>query len=104
MTPARPPNAPVELMAAPIAGGPPRLIMKEPGINNIACAQSTSRRCILNIFLGQSNLFYLFDLQHGKGRLVAKLSSFADWGSLRTAPCWLCIRVCLPCLVYLNVT
>ena len=73
-------NAPVELMAAPIAGGTPRLIIKEPGINNIECAQSPSRLCILNIFLGQSNLFYLFDLQLGKGRLVAKLSGFADWG------------------------
>ena len=67
-------------MAAPIAGGTPRLIMKEPDINNIACAQSPSLLCILNIFLGESNLFYLFDLQHGKGRLVAKLFSFADWG------------------------
>lgn len=74
-------NAPDRLMAAPITGGMPRLILSEPGINNFLCAKPPSRVCILNEFFNQSNLFYLLDLTRGKGRLIAKLPfNNVNWG------------------------
>ena len=76
----RDPSAPVSLMAAPIAGGTPRLILSELGINNILCAKPPAQMCILKELLGQTALFYLLDLYHGKGRLVANLPSDANWG------------------------
>jgi DNA-binding winged helix-turn-helix (wHTH) protein/Tol biopolymer transport system component len=73
-------SAPVDLMAVPIAGGAPRVILSEPGINNFICAKPPSQVCILNELLLAGNFFYLLDLNHGKGRLVAKLPGDANSG------------------------
>ena len=73
-------GAPVDLMAVPIAGGAPRMMLSEPGINNLICAKPPSRVCMLNELLASGSFFYLFDLRQGKGRLVSKLPSDANSG------------------------
>ena len=67
-------------MAAPIAGGSSRLILSEPGVNNYLCAKPPSSVCILNDWNGVTNLFYLLDLNHGKGRQVAEVKGESNWG------------------------
>ena len=74
------PKQPVDLMAVPIAGGTPRVILSEPGINNFICAKPPLQVCILNELLAAGNFFYLFDFRQGKGRLVAKLPGNANSG------------------------
>ena len=73
-------SAPVDLMAVPIAGGAPRVILSEPGISDFICAKPPSQVCILGELLASGSFFYLFDLHQGKGRLVAKLPSYAHSG------------------------
>jgi len=73
-------SAPVDLTAVPIAGGAPRMMLSEPGINNLICAKPPSRVCMLKELLASGSFFYLFDLHQGKGPLVAKLPSDAASG------------------------
>jgi hypothetical protein len=74
------PNAPVSLMAVPISGGTPRVILSEPGVNDAQCAKPPSQVCILIQSLMGTSFYYLLDLNHGKGRLIAKLPTFAKYG------------------------
>jgi len=73
-------NAPVSLMAVPISGGTPRVILSEPGVNDAQCAKPPSQVCILIQSLMGTSFYYLLDLNHGKGRLIAKLPTFAKYG------------------------
>ena len=74
------PNAPVRLMAVPVTGGTPRMILSEPGIYNFNCAKEPSRICVLSSWVPKANIFYLLDLNRGKGRLLTKLPDYANWG------------------------
>ena len=74
------PYAPVRLLAVPLTGGTPRVILSEPGIINFLCAKPPSSVCMLNESSGQSNLSTLLDLNKGRGRVVAKSASFDNWG------------------------
>ena len=73
-------SAPVDIIAVPIAGGAPRVILSEPGVSNLICAKPPSQVCMLTESLASGSFFYLFDLHRGKGRLVAKLPSDANSG------------------------
>ena len=42
------PAAPVRLMLAPMAGGPPRLLLQLPFLNNFQCSRSPANTCILS--------------------------------------------------------
>jgi hypothetical protein len=74
------PNAPVSLMAVPISGGTPRVILSEPGVSDAQCAKPPSQVCILIQNLAGTSFYYLLDLNHGKGRLIAKLPGLANYG------------------------
>ena len=74
------PNAPVSLMAVPIGGGTPRVILQEPGVGDAQCAKPPSQVCILNEFVAGTSFYYLLDLHHGKGRLIAKLPGLVNYG------------------------
>jgi DNA-binding winged helix-turn-helix (wHTH) protein/Tol biopolymer transport system component len=74
------PKQPVDLMAVPIAGGMPRVILSEPGINNFICAKPPSQMCMLQELLASGNFFYLFDFRQGKVRLVANLPGDVNSG------------------------
>lgn len=74
------PNAPVSLMAVPISGGTPRVILSEPGVNDAQCAKPPSQVCVLIQSLMGTSFYYLLDLNNGKGRLLAKLPRFANYG------------------------
>ena len=74
------PTAPVKLMATPITGGSSRAILSQPGVNNYLCAKLPSSDCILNEWNGVTNVFYLLDLDHGKGRRVAEVKGESNWG------------------------
>ena len=67
-------------MATPITGGSSRAILSEPGVNNYLCAKLPSSDCILNEWNGVTNVFYLLDLDHGKGRRVAEVKGESNWG------------------------
>jgi DNA-binding winged helix-turn-helix (wHTH) protein/Tol biopolymer transport system component len=73
-------SAPVDLMAVPIAGGTPRVILSEPGIVNFICAKPPSQMCMLQELLASGNFFYLFDFRQGKGRLVANVPGNVNSG------------------------
>ena len=73
------PDSPLSLIAVPIAGGTPRLVMSQPGLYNVQCAKAPSRVCVFSTQISQMEHFYLLDLIHGKGRLVTEVSTYANW-------------------------
>ncbi len=65
-------DAPSRLMRAPLAGGPPQLVLEAPAISNQQCARLPSTVCILSRFEpGHERLFY-FDPEKGLGEEIRK--------------------------------
>lgn len=61
-----------QLMRAPLAGGPPQLVLKAPTISNQQCAQLPSTVCIFSRYEpGHEQLFY-FDPEKGLGEEIKK--------------------------------
>ena len=55
------------LMAKPLTGGPPRLVLRDSGINNYQCARAPSQMCIFSKAVGSDYFLVSFDLEHGAG-------------------------------------
>ena len=60
------------LMRAPLAGGPPQLVLEAPTINNQQCAQLPSTVCILSRFEPGYEQFFYFDPEKGLGEEIKK--------------------------------
>jgi DNA-binding winged helix-turn-helix (wHTH) protein/Tol biopolymer transport system component len=72
--------APVSLMRLPIAGGPPRLVLKQAGILNYQCARLPSTLCIFSKVQGTDHVYVSFDPERGIGReLLRTKGSFNNW-------------------------
>jgi DNA-binding winged helix-turn-helix (wHTH) protein/Tol biopolymer transport system component len=70
----------VSLMSKPLAGGPPRLVLRENGITNYQCARAPSRLCIFSKLVGSDHILVSFDLEHGAGREITRTpSGVAHW-------------------------
>jgi Tol biopolymer transport system component len=63
---------PAEVMNKPIAGGTPRVVIREKGISNFACARAPSTLCLFSQ-VEDDFVFRVFDLEHGPGRELLKL-------------------------------
>jgi DNA-binding winged helix-turn-helix (wHTH) protein/Tol biopolymer transport system component len=71
---------PASLMSKPLAGGVPRAVIQGKGIVNHQCAKAPSTLCIFSQLDGRDTVFRSFDLEHGAGREVTRLtSSFGNW-------------------------
>jgi len=72
---------PASLMAKPLAGGPPRLVLQEKGITNYECARAPSKLCIFSKLVRQDLIFVFFDLEHGAGRELTRIpNGYTNWG------------------------
>lgn len=73
-------SLPASLMAKPLAGGPPRLVLRDYGINNYQCARSPSQLCVFSKLVGPDHDLFSFDLERGAGREIAKIpNSESNW-------------------------
>jgi DNA-binding winged helix-turn-helix (wHTH) protein/Tol biopolymer transport system component len=68
------------LMAKPLAGGPPRLVLRENGISNYQCARAPSQLCIFSKLVGDDHILVSFDLEHGRGREITRIpNGLSHW-------------------------
>jgi DNA-binding winged helix-turn-helix (wHTH) protein/Tol biopolymer transport system component len=70
------------LMSKPLAGGPPRLVLRENGITNYQCARAPSELCIFSKLVGYDHILVSFDLEHGAGREITRIPSGVSHWSL----------------------
>jgi Tol biopolymer transport system component len=66
---------PASLMSRPLAGGTPRTIIEGKRILNHQCAKAPSTLCIFSQLDGQDTVFRSFDLEHGVGRELMRIST-----------------------------
>jgi hypothetical protein len=67
-------------MSKPLAGGPPRLVLRENGISNYQCARAPSQLCIFSKLVGYDQILVSFDLEHGAGREITRIpSGLSHW-------------------------
>ena len=72
--------SPASLMSKPLAGGPPRLVLRENGISNYQCARAPSQLCIFSKLVGDDHILVSFDLEHGAGREVTRIpNGLSHW-------------------------
>ena len=72
--------SPASLMSKPLAGGPPRLVLKENGITNYQCARAPSQLCIFSKLVGGDHILVSFDLEHGRGREITRIpNGLSHW-------------------------
>lgn len=69
------PASEVSLMRMPVAGGPPRLLLREAGICDVQCARLGSTRCILAQQQGSAVVVYSLDLRQGRREALLRLST-----------------------------
>jgi DNA-binding winged helix-turn-helix (wHTH) protein/Tol biopolymer transport system component len=73
-------SLPASLMAKPLAGGPPRLVLRENGIGNYQCARAPSQLCIFSKLVGDDQILDSFDLEHGAGREISRIpNGLSHW-------------------------
>jgi DNA-binding winged helix-turn-helix (wHTH) protein/Tol biopolymer transport system component len=73
-------SGPVSLMAKPLAGGPPHLVVAEEGIINYGCARAPSDQCVFARLTAEGLICFSFDVKRGLGRKIAKISDDArNW-------------------------
>jgi DNA-binding winged helix-turn-helix (wHTH) protein/Tol biopolymer transport system component len=73
-------SLPASLMSKPLAGGPPRLVLRENGISNYQCARAPSQLCIFSKLVGDDFILISFDLEHGAGREVTRIpNGLSHW-------------------------
>jgi DNA-binding winged helix-turn-helix (wHTH) protein/Tol biopolymer transport system component len=75
-------SLPASLMSKPLAGGPPRLVLRENGINNYQCARAPSQLCIFSKHVGSDYILASFDPEKGPGREITRIPSGGSYWSL----------------------
>jgi DNA-binding winged helix-turn-helix (wHTH) protein/Tol biopolymer transport system component len=73
---------PVVLMRLPVAGGPPQVVLKDPGLLNYQCARLPATLCILSKMQSTEHVFVAFDPERGSGRELLRLSDGVHHWSL----------------------
>ncbi|MGA2848784.1 MAG: hypothetical protein ABSE46_07305 [Terracidiphilus sp.] len=68
-------SLPASLMSKPLAGGPPRLVLRDNGITNYQCARAPSQLCIFSKVAGSDHILASFDPQMGPGREITRISN-----------------------------
>jgi len=75
-------SLPASLMSKPLAGGPPRLVLRENGISNYQCARAPSQLCIFSRLMGSDHILASFDPEKGPGREITRIPSGGSHWSL----------------------
>jgi eukaryotic-like serine/threonine-protein kinase len=75
---------PVSLRRAPIAGGPPQLVLNERGFSIVHCAKHPSDLCVVDQRNQKQLVLYAFDPSRGKGRELMRI----DLGSTTASYLW----------------
>ncbi len=70
------------LMSKPLAGGAPRLVLQDNGITNYQCARAPSQLCIFSKLVGNDHILVSFDLEHGAGHEITRISNGLSHWSL----------------------
>ena len=73
---------PASLMSKSLAGGPPRLVLRENGISNYQCARAPSQLCIFSRLVGSDHILASFDPEKGPGREITRIPSGGSHWSL----------------------
>ena len=73
------PSSAIKLMRVSLAGGPPRLVLEEPGIPDLQCARLPSSLCVLIKPGGEDIAVYSLDPVRGKGQEVLRIP-FGNYG------------------------
>ena len=66
--------APVQLMRVPLSGGPPRIVVEAPYINNFQCSRVPAKVCVLSQQKPSQMTFSVFDPQQGSLRDLMSMS------------------------------
>lgn len=85
-------DSPSSLLAMPIGGGAPRLVLKDVGIWNIQCPNSPLNFCLYSVAKGDSMETFRFDVKNGKRSTPSQVDPSCNWslspdGSQRAIVC-----------------
>ena len=72
-------KTPSSIFAIPIAGGTPRLILKDVGIWNVQCSPLPSAICMYSTMRGETTETFRFDMQSGRHSDPAQLDPSCNW-------------------------
>jgi DNA-binding winged helix-turn-helix (wHTH) protein/Tol biopolymer transport system component len=72
-------TTPFSIFAIPIAGGTPRLVLKDFRIWNVQCAPSPSAICLYSIMKGNSSETFRFDVRSGKSANPPQIDPLCNW-------------------------
>jgi DNA-binding winged helix-turn-helix (wHTH) protein/Tol biopolymer transport system component len=72
-------NSTSSILAVPISGGPPRLILRDSNIWNIQCARLPSTLCMYSITNGDATETYRFDVKTGRKSDSPELDPPINW-------------------------
>lgn len=80
------------ILAVPISGGPPRLVLRAPNIWNIQCPSPPSAFCMYSAIQGDTSQTFLFDVKTGKTLDPPQVDPICNWslspdGSQRAIVC-----------------
>jgi hypothetical protein len=73
------PETPASIFAIPIAGGTPRLILKDVHIWNMQCARLPSTMCLYSMTKGDTSETFRFDVRSGKSSASPQVDPFGNW-------------------------
>ena len=67
---------PIRIMRLPISGGAPEQVLEEPGINELACAQSSAIKCVFGEEIPEQAQIVIsaFDPAHGRGENITRIN------------------------------
>ncbi len=72
-------KTPSSIFAIPIAGGTPRLVLKDVRIWNVQCAPSPSTICLYSIMKGDTSETFRFDERSGKSADPPQIDPLCNW-------------------------
>jgi Tol biopolymer transport system component/DNA-binding winged helix-turn-helix (wHTH) protein len=80
------------LLAMPIGGGAPRLVLKDVGIWNVQCANLPVNFCMYSVAKGEASETFRFDVKSGKSSAPSQVDPSCNWslspdGSQRAIVC-----------------
>jgi hypothetical protein len=71
-------------MAAPLAGGLPRLVLQDVGIVGFFCARKPGLTCVYNKASGNTTSFIAFASRNGQRREIANFDGWPVWALSQT--------------------
>jgi len=73
------PDALSSILAIPMGGGTPRLILRDHRIWNVQCARQPSTTCLYSITTGNTSQTFRFDVKSGKSPEPPQIDPYCNW-------------------------